>query len=125
MKIFKYRIENGKATFPKDAHILRVDRVDDDFYKGDFLWAIVDPEWECVEQKIPKAPTINTYSHYHHEPAQLAVAEKQTLRLQGEPYFAYDEGGKLYVMHSRGISPENIPITIDKATPKITLSTVR
>ena len=29
-------------TFPKGSQILRVDYVDDVFYKGYFLWAVVD-----------------------------------------------------------------------------------
>lgn len=43
-KIFKYEIKEGKTKIPKGARILRIDHVDDGFYNGDYLWAIVDTE---------------------------------------------------------------------------------
>lgn len=55
--IFKYQIINSKSVIPIDAHIIRIDHVDDGFYKGDFIWAIVDTdqtqmvdfEWDGVK----------------------------------------------------------------------------
>lgn len=122
-KIFKYTIApNGRVYMPKDHTLLRVDYVDDGFYKGNFVWAIVDSEdqdmehikLDCIEYDSYQTvtdPTVHEYMIRIHtyslspkpellecyDKTQLAVKEKQTVELDGKPEFAEDDNGMMYI----------------------------
>lgn len=105
-KIFKYEVKDGLVTRPKFAHILRVDHVDDGFYKGDFLWAIVDTEEkEMITHKV----FFNPYSAANLlpdepdlTPLQISVKEKQKIFVPGKPEAAGEKDGKLYIYYYPG-----------------------
>jgi len=127
MKIFKYRIEEGKAIFPENAQILRIDHVDDGFYNGDFLWAIVDPEWDCIQQDVempleedkiyPKALRSIQFNR-----SILAVKEKQEISLPSKPIYASDLDGFLWVFYEDNKNvAENYEIACFKTGQEIDL----
>jgi hypothetical protein len=102
MKIFKYKVmRNDIGCFiecPKGIKIIRMNHVNDGFYKGDFVWGIVDPshnnevmQIDYVENdldSVPRSPRL-----------QLQVKEKQIVRIQGTPILAKDDDGLLYLYH--------------------------
>ncbi len=73
-----------KAFMPPDAQIIRMDHVDDGFYKGDFIWAIVNPtadiDWQLVEWNPDLYKNIPVHDYYVEE-LQLGVLEEQIVRL--------------------------------------------
>ncbi len=99
-KIFKYKIENNHTRIPIGAKVLRIDHVDDGFYKGDFLWAIVDVdqkemvdfEWSGKPYSAARLP--DPYYMGQHE---LKVKEKQSISIYGYPCSAGEQDGKIYV----------------------------
>jgi hypothetical protein len=109
-KIFKYEItKNGGGldviTAPEQRTTIRIDHVDDGFYKGDFLWAIVDTASENVTQPVTQLDyeytnhlnwIKNTKQTHQFSRRELAVKEKQTIN-SGKPVFAEEDDGKLYV----------------------------
>lgn len=97
MKIFKYRIENGFASYPENAIVIRTDHVDDGFYFGDFLWAIVEPGQENVRQKVDRVGwSLAPKPDVPLNKVQIAVKEKQIIR-SGTPVYAHEDDGKIYV----------------------------
>jgi len=102
MKIFKYTVRqsNGRHYIlaPKNIKIIRMGHVDDGFYKGDFVWGIVHPEDSQVLQYIDYVETSNCIPRSFR--TQLAVKEKQTLKISGKPIAASDIDGKLYLFHT-------------------------
>ena len=99
-KIFKYKIENNHVKIPVGAIILRIDHVDDGFYKGNFLWAIVevgdrdmfDYYWNGKPYSAAKIPDSCKMSKH-----QLKVKEKQSIDIEGYPISAGEEDGEIYV----------------------------
>lgn len=98
-KIFKYQIKDGKVNMPETAIILRVDHVDDGFYLGDFVWAIVDTSHENAERVAPDMMSthkLHNFDPYGLEEIQIAVKEKQQIQC-GVPVYARDKDGKMFV----------------------------
>lgn len=120
-KIFKYDFDNatGEVTMPQGAQVIRIDHVDDGFYKGHFLWAIVTVGDENIEQIISidelaqiMHPTLSkvfieaalkTQRTNDFGRIELRVKEKQTVSVPGYPVAAGEEDGKLYLYYT--VSP--------------------
>lgn len=104
-KIFKYDYdrEMQRAILPTNAKILRVDHVDDGFYKGDFVWAIVDTnETEKVSVTIPVYwlhENLNPL-HIYYRAEELKVKEKQEITIKGIPMSAGEGDGKIFVYYA-------------------------
>lgn len=122
-KIFKYTIEDyndthGIVCIPKSIRIIRIDHVDDGFYKGNFLWGIVDPEdknlhdvkiaYKDIGYNIDK--TILT----SYDRVQLSVKEKQEVFLYSKPEYAQDVNGKLFLYYK--------PFSVDKIGKSYTIA---
>ncbi len=101
-KIFKYSIDpvTRIAKMPK-GQILRVDYVDDGFYKGDFVWQIVETSnKELFDAHLPTVswslrPRPENLSSF--ERKELKVKEKQEILSYGEPFYAEEDDGKMFV----------------------------
>ena len=110
MKIFKYQLEerNGKyyTSMPSQSQIIRTDYVDDGYYKGHFVWAIVNPEHENVEREVSFKPS-STYniSFPMLKKEQLGVLEKQEIQIPADSNVVgvFDRSGKLYARLSGGL----------------------
>lgn len=113
-KIFKYDFnpETREVELPLEHTILRIDHVDDGFYKGDFLWAIVDAEAPNCRQVVnyklgysrnPRPPQ----SLYREE---LRVMEKQYVKYT--PVYAEEDTGKMYVYSPDHSYPKNGPFKV-------------
>lgn len=92
-KIFKYEVKEGSTLIPKRSTVIRVSHVDDGFYKGDFVWAIVDPEdtEETRVLQVGESPPLN-----HECTQELRVTEKQTV--EGIlPHGVGEDNGKIYL----------------------------
>jgi hypothetical protein len=103
MKIFKYPISNHIIEAPINRTTIRIDHVDDGFYpKGDYLWAIVDPDDEKVVQKLSPDEQVQFAIRDgdpdvgHLEEIELRVKEKQEI-FSGLPVYAQEDDGKMYV----------------------------
>ena len=98
-KIFKYTYnpETRTASLPEDAVILRVDYVDDGFYKGHFVWAIVTVGEPNVERSVEPISCWKPDGSYMTVSTELRVKEKQTITTYGLPVKAGEQDGKLYV----------------------------
>lgn len=105
MKIFKYEVqETSRGQYiaaPKNIKIIRMNHVDDGFYKGDFVWGIVDPKEpniiisiDFVDEVIDSIPMSLS--------KELRVKEKQDVVIYGEPLLAKDVDGKLFIYYSGG-----------------------
>jgi len=94
-KIFKYEVLDGFATVPVNSHTIRMDHVDDGFYKGDFVWAIVDTadleDTIAIEYKPDPRP-VAPYGKMK----QLAVKEKQIIE-DMIPHTVGELDGRLYM----------------------------
>lgn len=129
MKIFKYDYDPStlSAFMPEDAVILRIDHVDDGFYKGTFLWAIVDEMEACVQRTIGLPVGYSACA----EPDDIASLEKIQLGVQesqcvtsGIPRFAKEDSGKIFIYSQNSDAKEHtiavyktgqsIPIPIDR-----------
>jgi len=122
MKIFKYKVMlNDDGYFikcPKDIKIIRMNHVDDGFYKGDFVWGIVDPshdnevmQIDYIESdldSVPRSPRL-----------QLQVKEKQVIPIQGTPTFAKDDDGLLYLYWTLDIEKKDYTIVVYKTGQEI------
>lgn len=97
-KIFKYKYcpISKTAVMPLDAQILRVDHVDDGFYKGDFVWAIVEVGDENIEKVIESAPKQIPITDFPNI-VELRVKEKQIINTMGYPCGAGEIDGKIYI----------------------------
>lgn len=102
-KIFKYPFDPDtlEVEMPQRAWILRIDHVDDGFYKGDFLWAVVNTEDPKVRQRLDKY-LVEIVRRVNVPPAgcgkiELRVKEKQTVERTGSLCGAGEEDGKIYV----------------------------
>jgi len=101
-KIFKYEIKNNHTKIPIESNILRIDHVDDGFYKGDFLWAIVDVdqnemvdfEWDGKPYSAARIP-----DPYYMNNKQLKVKEKQSIEIGGYPISAGEQDGMINVYY--------------------------
>jgi len=101
-KIFKYSIDpvTRIAEMPRGQG-LRVDYVDDGFYKGDYVWAIVDSndkdkfDFPFPSSKWSKSPRPENLSFF--EKKELKVKEKQEILSYGEPFYAEEDDGKMFV----------------------------
>lgn len=107
MKIFKYLYDfsTGYVEMPIDAIPIRADYINDGFYEGEFIWAIVDPEKPTVGQYFicrkgfgRKNPPLGENT----QKIELRVKEKQTIQANGDPFFAGEDNGKLYVFCRTG-----------------------
>jgi hypothetical protein len=108
-KIFKYEVDrqSGKVNMPVFEAILRVAHVDDGFYKGDFVWAIVNVENPAFEQFLEhhllvqlhygEDKTSDFFDPHEFEKQELRVKEKQTIEVPGILCGAGEEDGKIYV----------------------------
>ena len=109
-KIFKY-IYSPAAHVPLNAWVLRIDHIEDGFYKGDFIWAVVDTEEKAFET-LPNLPfpfsasqkeitfkklARQNLSKYALKRVQLAIKEKQEIEAHGPPAYAEEKDGHLYV----------------------------
>lgn len=102
LKIFKYKYdrETNSAIMPDYKLVLRIEHVDDGFYKGDFIWAIVDPTDTFLSEKkfnlgfpynaAPKQSAENLV------PVRIKVKEAQKIKC-GEPVFAQEKDGDIYI----------------------------
>lgn len=119
LKIFKYQFdENGVATIPEDAWVIRKDHVDDGFYLGDFVWANVDTEKleptqtvkfdldstgklysvDGLKNALKAALTIRSKNRECDMTLeQVGVTEKQILEGIVPCYITEDDKGKLWV----------------------------
>lgn len=112
-KIFKYPLDlkTGIVVMPENARIIRVDHVNDKFYNGDFVWAIVqvgDPSIEVnlhgtkwlkhklVTDTYAIAPQ-KSYNPYHVERLPLGVKEKQSVDIIGHVVGAGEEDGRIFL----------------------------
>lgn len=111
-KIFKYELDpiTRSALMPRCIP-LRVDHVDDGFYKGDFVWAIVDENEGLKhnqyfhEKSWSASPEPNTIELYTRQ--ELLVKEKQQIHIRGVPIYADNGDGKMFVYYDhRGPSAE-------------------
>ena len=124
MKIFKYPVtHNDKGYFincPKDIRIIRMNHVDDGFYKGDFVWGIIDPSHDNEVMKIDYIES-NLDLIPRSFRLQLQVKEKQTVRIQGTPILAKDDDGLLYLYYdlSIGIPERDYTIVVYKTGQEI------
>lgn len=103
-KIFKYiyNPETKTVRMPFEADILRIDFVNDSFYKGNFLWAIVDAEAQSFCQEVDMGFPYSLAAKLDKSKMvrrELAVKEKQEVLLAGEPIAASEDDGKLYVYY--------------------------
>jgi hypothetical protein len=120
MKIFKYELKKSGSNYTCELPLLhkmiRTDHVDDGFYKGDYLWAIVNPNHERVAQTInlqlgyslKEKP--DGWEEIHMQ--QIAVKEKQTVRLAGKPLYSQSENGLMYVYYHLDKNNESRDYTI-------------
>lgn len=106
-KIFKYPFdkETRIVTMPRNGKIIRIDYVDDGFYKGDFVWAIVNTADEKETFAIDPLLFSNLYRHNSKDfysgkypRHELKVKEKQTVFLPSPPIGAHEDDGKIYVV---------------------------
>lgn len=110
-KIFKYDYdrETGRVVMPENASVIRIAHVDDGFYKGDFLWAIVTVGDANVERFVTETAlreilypellktAMPLAAPGTFERVELRVKEKQTVSTKGYPIAAGEEDGKLYL----------------------------
>lgn len=109
-KIFKYKITKNEdgvdvITAPNQRTTIRIDNVDDGFYKGNFLWAIVDTTSKNFTQPVTQLDyeypkyidwIKNTRTTHNLDKIELSVKEKQIIK-SGKPVFAEEGDGKLYI----------------------------
>lgn len=100
-KIFKYKWnpETGEVEMPEKAIILRADHVDDGFYLGNFVWAIVDTKDPIVFRKLEIPPSYSLVEEpdfLQVNEYQLSVKEKQDIWV-GKPVFAREDDGIMKV----------------------------
>ena len=101
MKILKYDINDYSGskksirTLPKGSDILRVDHVDDGFYKGNFVWAIPSNSKEA-ETEIPSLGYLKSGDRMPLDGLKIKVKEEQVVRC---PHIlqAYELDGELFV----------------------------
>lgn len=92
--IFKYGVVDGFALIPEGARIIRQDHVDDGFYKGDFVWAIVDRDSKpSIQHKFIQDKELIVGTFMSH---RLAVKEKQTINCS-KPVAAKEVDGNIYI----------------------------
>lgn len=109
MRIFKYTLEerNGKyyASMPSHSQIIRTDYVDDGYYKGHFVWAIVNLFDENVEREVKYNPTTTAGNFPLLKKVELGVLEKQEvfIPLDSNIYRVIDNNGRLYGLMSGGL----------------------
>jgi hypothetical protein len=123
-KIFKYKLNPDLTVeMPHRARILRVAHVDDGFYKGDFVWAIVDTTWPNVWINLSGTIWSSSIRNGPHNAVgyrqELRVKEKQEIFLPGYPYDAQEDNGKIYVYHEAGGNPANYKIAVFKTGQEI------
>ena len=95
--IYKYESKNGLVTLPKKAIILRQDHVDDGFYLGDFVWAIVDStdtDMWTIHFKQDSYTDGQWLAKLYR--VQVAVKEKQEV-LCRQPIFAQETDGHINI----------------------------
>jgi hypothetical protein len=113
-KIFKYRwnYKTGEVEMPEDAKVIRCAFVDDGFYFGDFVWAIVDPTSLNVQKKLslPRDWSLNAefdffkkgvYGSVSYRSYPLKVKEKQKI-VCGKPMFVSEEDGTIMIYCEKG-----------------------
>lgn len=123
-KIFKYRIENGKTKIPKDAIILRIDHVDDGFYLGDFLWAIVNTEQRETVDYHWNGEKFGTNTHDAEDDRccyyQLSVKEKQEIEIRGDMLIGAGEfDGKIFISYYPSSESKKFKIAVFKTGQEI------
>ena len=103
-KIFKYEAERSKCgkwfvSMPEGSRIIRMSRVDDSQYNGDFVWAIIDTSEACVAQEIDYIPTseVEEYNIDYPQIRNLKIKEKQKIESVFPPTYACCVDGLPYV----------------------------
>ena len=106
-KIFKYDLKIGGegqnqywyANCPK-GRVIRTDYVDDGFYKGNFVWIIVDSEDKDIQER--KIDWINCVPRKTGNNIQLGVLEKQFILLPvgSSINSVYDADGMFWLDYS-------------------------
>jgi hypothetical protein len=116
--IYKYRAENGLVVLPSEAIVLRQDHVDDGFYLGDFVWAIVDTD-APVDTMMPyhKDKTIDQFRKDQFNRVLLPVKEKQIITC-GKPVYAGETDGLINIYCAGDVRPRKI--VVYKTGQKIT-----
>jgi hypothetical protein len=106
--IYKYPVVDGAFKAPYNIRIIRQDHVDDGFYKGDFVWGIVD--------SYDKADHLFVYNPDKHLDAEylsqfmrvpLPVKEKQSITC-GKPIYAGETDGIINIYTAGEIKPRQI-----------------
>lgn len=96
MKIFKYDLykKDGKwfAKCPQ-GQIIRTDYVNDDYYKGYFVWIIVNPGDKNEEREIE---WVNKSEDYFTS-ARIGILEKQIIHSTMSPVGCFDNSGYLNI----------------------------
>lgn len=105
-KIFKYTFdENGVTQIPLQSEIIRMDHVDDGFYKGDFVWAIVDTDKLSVTREVRYQQDSIPAIPHGAQAREIAVKEKQIIS-NFYPSLAREVDGKLYVYGCEDLGTE-------------------
>ena len=104
LKIFKYELnrETRVVNMPVLSRIIRVAHVDDNFYKGDFVWAIIDTEQSELQEIVLNetymvALNAEPFDYSDYIKHEIRVKEKQEIEVNGFPVGAHEDDGKLYV----------------------------
>ena len=103
-KIFKYQVSRNtgtdSVTMPLGAQIVRMADVNDKFYSGSFVWAIVDTSEACIAQQIDykSQGEFDSYD-VHDRPICkiLKIKEKQEVLMARRPSAAKCVDGLPYV----------------------------
>ncbi len=90
---------------PINAKIIRIDHVNDGYYHGDFVWAIVDPEEkrkEVIEFEQTYVETMMKEANKEHlfndlTPVRLRVTEVQEVTLPGQAVSAGEVDGDIFL----------------------------
>jgi len=110
---------------PESANILRIDYVDDGFYKGDFVWAIVNVGVPSIERKVTPPSAKHNTELAETRLIELRVKEKQTIRSNGIPIRAGEADGKIYVECLDGEFSQEHQIAVYKTGQPIDLDVGR
>lgn len=107
-KIFKYNLsyiqDELYASIP-DMKVIRTDYVDDGFYKGNFIWGIVDTDklqtsLQRIDAKPPEEVDINEDTL---NSIPIGVCEKQIVRCSEDAELkAFSHEGRFYLMEIDG-----------------------
>lgn len=105
-KIFKYKLtESRTVELPINAKIIRIDHVNDGYYHGDFVWAIVDPEekeketLKFDEAYVSRMMKEVNKDHLYNDltPVRIRITEVQEVELPGHAVSAGGVDGDIFL----------------------------